>query len=108
MNVSTSFPLNVKRLRLAMRVTQEQLAVDSKITTAYLSRIETGKSSPTLKVMEKLAAALGIQLAFLISERISISMPSDDELEVDALAAHPAVRLARQPLKLTGRPRKNR
>lgn len=89
-----------------MRFTQEALAHDAKTSSSYLSAIENGKSSPTLSAMERLAKALGVELAYLITARVSIAIVSDGEVEVGAVTARPAVRLARQPRKPTGRPRK--
>lgn len=89
-----------------MRITQEALAHDAGTSSSYLSAIETGKSSPTLKAMERLAAALGIGLTYLLEGGISISVLSEDELEIGALRAQPAVKLRRQPHRPTGRPTK--
>lgn len=89
-----------------MRLTQEALAHDAGTSSSYLSAIENGKSSPTLNAMERLAAALGVGLTHLLESRISISVLSEDELEIGALAPRPAVKLRRQPHKPTGRPSK--
>ncbi len=43
-----------------MRITQEALAHDAGTSSSYLSAIENGRSSPTLKAMERLAKALGV------------------------------------------------
>lgn len=88
-----------------MRFTQEALAHDVGTSSSYVSAIESGKSSPTLAVMERLSDALGVKLAYLITERIAISVLSEEELEIGAAPARPALKLRRQPQKVTGRPR---
>ena len=80
-----------------MRITQEALAHDAGTSSSYLSAIENGRSSPTLKAMERLAKALGVNAVYLLSGRISISIVSDDELEIGAILARPAVTLRRHP-----------
>lgn len=106
MDPSTSFRANLRKLRLAMRFTQEALAHDAGTSSSYLSAIENGKSSPTLVAMERLARALGVKLPYLIGGRLSISILSENEVEVGVQFARPAVRLSRQPRRRTGRPRK--
>ena len=108
MDASKSFSLNLRKLRLAMRITQEALAHDAGTSSSYLSAIENGRSSPTLKAMERLAKALGVNAVYLLSGRISISIVSDDELEICAILARPAVTLRRHPHKPTGRPSKTK
>ena len=61
-----------------------------------------------LKAMERLAKALGVNAVYLLSGRISISIVSDDELEIGAILARPAVTLRRHPHKPTGRPSKTK
>lgn len=91
-----------------MRITQEALAHDAGTSSSYLSAIENGRSSPTLKAMERLAKALSVDLVYLISGRIAISALSDDEVEIGAIMARPAVTLKRHPRKPTGRPKPTR
>ena len=49
---------NIRRLRSAKNLTQEQLAGEAEIAMRHLGRIERGESSPTVDVLGKLAAAL--------------------------------------------------
>ena len=57
---------NVKRLRQAMDLTQEQLAFESKIDLTYLGGIERGRRNPSLLVIARIAAALGTEPAKLL------------------------------------------
>jgi len=57
---------NVRRLRLAKPLTQEQLADAAEIDVTYLRGIEAGRRNPSLIVMARLAAALGAELPDLL------------------------------------------
>lgn len=52
---------NIRRLRQAKKLTQEDLAFRAKIDTTYLRGIEAGRRNPSLLVMVKLATALGVR-----------------------------------------------
>jgi transcriptional regulator with XRE-family HTH domain len=43
-------------------MTQRQLQAASKVSRSYLSRIESGQMTPSLRTLEKLSVALGIDL----------------------------------------------
>ncbi len=49
--------------RLALHMTQQQLAAASGIRQSEISRIEGGNGNPTLKTLSALTAALGVELA---------------------------------------------
>ena len=48
--------------RLALHMTQQQLAAASGIRQSEISRIESGHANPTLKTLSALARALGAEL----------------------------------------------
>jgi transcriptional regulator with XRE-family HTH domain len=50
---------NIRRLRVALGLSQENLAVDAGIDRTYVSRLERGLENPTVAVLERLATALG-------------------------------------------------
>ena len=52
---------NVKRLRSARGLTQEQLAFESEIDLTYLGGIERGTRNPSLLVMARIAYALSVR-----------------------------------------------
>lgn len=60
------FAENVRAERARKRLSQETLAEKADITPEYLARIEKEKYSPSLVVIVKLAAALGVGLDKLI------------------------------------------
>ena len=60
------FAARIKALRAKRGLTQAQLAQRAGMSHGYLSRIEVGMQSPTLEVIEKLAAALEVKPAALL------------------------------------------
>jgi transcriptional regulator with XRE-family HTH domain len=57
---------NVRRLRVARGLTQEQLAFESKIDLTYMGGIERGRRNPSLLVISRIALALGVEPADLL------------------------------------------
>ena len=58
---------NVRRLRVARGLTQEQLAFESQIDLTYLGGIECGRRNPSLLVMSRIAKALAVEPAVLLA-----------------------------------------
>lgn len=52
---------NVRALRIAKGLTQEQLAFEADLDLTYVGGIERGKRNPSLLVMVRLSEALGAQ-----------------------------------------------
>lgn len=59
--------LNIKKLRKASKLTQEQLAAESGLSTDTISSIERGKISPTVFTLHQIARALKIENYELIT-----------------------------------------
>lgn len=59
---------NIRRLRTAVGLSQEVLAVDAGVDRSYMSRLERGTVSAGVDVLEKIADALGCKLAELFRE----------------------------------------
>lgn len=57
---------NVRRLRQAKGLTQEQLAFEADIDLTYVGGIERGRRNPSLLVMVGIAKALDVELSALI------------------------------------------
>lgn len=57
---------NVRRLRRARGLTQEQLAFEAKIDLTYVGGIERGRRNPSLLVITRIAGALEVQPAVLL------------------------------------------
>jgi DNA-binding XRE family transcriptional regulator len=60
---------NVRTLRAAHRLSQHALADDAGLTPAVVSAIETRKGNPTMVSLERIARALGVDMAALFADR---------------------------------------
>ena len=60
--------VNIRRLRVERGVSQEAFAVDAGVDRTYMSRIERRLENPTVTVLEKIAAALGVEIAALFAD----------------------------------------
>lgn len=67
---------NVKRLRGDMNLSLDKLAALSTVSKAMLSQIEQARSAPSINVLWKIARALDVPFAALISKR------TDSQLQV--------------------------
>ncbi len=56
----------VREIRRARHLSQRQLAGRMQVPRTYISKIENGKAIPTLSSLERLAAALGVDMRQLI------------------------------------------
>lgn len=56
-----SFGLVLKELRQASGLSQEELAFKAGLHRTYISQLERGEKSPSLKTLQRLAKALGIK-----------------------------------------------
>lgn len=62
MDLSKHFGGAVRRHRELLRISQEELADRARLDRTYVSGIERGRRNPTLKVLQRLADALGADL----------------------------------------------
>jgi transcriptional regulator with XRE-family HTH domain len=58
---------NIRRLRRRRGLTQEELAFEAGIDLTYMGGIERGKRNPSLLVLARIAKALSVPLAKLVS-----------------------------------------
>ena len=58
--------INIKRYREELGLTQEQLSEMAGISSDYLSEIERGKKTPSMKRFFKIAVALNVQPYLLL------------------------------------------
>jgi len=56
---------NLRRLRLERALSKADLATEAGLRQALISAIEVGTANPTLESLDRLASALGIDLAAL-------------------------------------------
>ena len=69
MDVRERVGLNLQRLRREKGLSQEELADLANIHQTYLSGVERGKRSPTVTVLQRIAAALGADIEDLVQRR---------------------------------------
>jgi transcriptional regulator with XRE-family HTH domain len=58
---------NVRRLRKARGLTQEQLAHEAGVAMRYVAGVERAEENPSLRFLVKIAEALGVEPAALLS-----------------------------------------
>ena len=62
------FASNMKRLRLERNLTQEVLAEGAGLHTNYISSVERGERNISIGNIERIACALGVTMAELLTE----------------------------------------
>ncbi len=65
MDINKQLGMRIKYLRGLKKWSQEDLALEAGINKNYLSDLERGTRNPTVKALEKIANALGINLSEL-------------------------------------------
>ncbi len=90
--MKTGFPYGerLRRLRLENHFTQEEIALRAEITTSYYGQLERGKANPSVSMLEKICAAMGVSISDIFIDE------NDDTLGIDA----PTMQILR---KLNGR-----
>jgi transcriptional regulator with XRE-family HTH domain len=66
MDLVQLFGNNVRRLRTAKGLSQEELALEAGMKRSYVSDLERGTRNPTVKALGRLAAALDVDPAELL------------------------------------------
>jgi transcriptional regulator with XRE-family HTH domain len=66
MDLRDTFATNLRRLRHAKGLSQDELAYEAKVSRSYLSQIEKGAFYVSLKIIAKLSATLGVEPAELL------------------------------------------
>jgi len=61
MTLEKQFGRNVRQRRKARNLSQEDLAARAELHPTYVCGIETGARNPTLRVVERIAAALEVE-----------------------------------------------
>ena len=65
MDVRIRVGLNLQKARRDRGVSQEELAHLAKVHQIYLSGVELGKRNPSIVVLDRIATALGLDIADL-------------------------------------------
>ena len=58
--------LNVRKFRKLRGMTQEQLGLETEMERSYVSDLERGTRNPSIRAVERLAKALGVELHQLL------------------------------------------
>jgi transcriptional regulator with XRE-family HTH domain len=61
MDLRDVFAMNLRRLRHAKGLSQDDLAYEAKVSRSYLSQLEKGAFYASLKIVSKLAAVLDVE-----------------------------------------------
>ena len=61
----------IREERLKLNLTQERLAEDVELSTAYIGQIERGERSLTLKRLVSIVNRLGVTIDYLLSDSVS-------------------------------------
>jgi transcriptional regulator with XRE-family HTH domain len=64
---------NVKRLRLSLNLSQEELAFQAELDRTYISQIERGISNPSVLVLLKIAVILDVEIGDLFVKQANNS-----------------------------------
>lgn len=67
MALRISVGANIRRIRETRGLPQDELAHRAKVHVTYLSGVETGKRNITMNVLERIAAALEVSAAELVT-----------------------------------------
>jgi transcriptional regulator with XRE-family HTH domain len=66
MDLREVFAANLRRLRNAKGVSQDELAYEANVSRSYLSQLEKGTFYASLNVVGRLSVALGVEPAELL------------------------------------------
>jgi len=66
MDLRDVFATNLRRLRNARGLAQDDLAYEAEVSRSYLSQLEKGAFYASLKIVGKFATALNVELAELL------------------------------------------
>lgn len=75
MEIRSLIGWNVRLLRVAKGLSQDDLALSAGIERAYVGYLERGTKNPTATTLQKLAAALDCNVAELFNEPVQGATP---------------------------------
>lgn len=75
--ITNAFAGNLREYRMALGLTQEQLAEVSGLSSNYIARLETGVNTPSFSTLIKLSKALNVKTSDLLETEFTPSAPSD-------------------------------
>ncbi|UVK55351.1 helix-turn-helix domain-containing protein [Mesorhizobium sp. AR02] len=81
MDVRQLVAWNLRRLRVANNISQDELALRAEVESAYVGHLERATKNPTIETLERLADALKAPISELFVE------PSHDQKRPEPLRA---------------------
>ena len=82
----------IKAVRKAMKMTQDQLALKSNVSVKYIANIENGKQNPSFDILSAILHVLPLSLDSVINPNLSEAEREYRELESIYLACPPEMR----------------
>ena len=76
MDLRDVFAANLRRLRHEKGLSQDDLAYEAEVSRSYLSQLEKGAFYASLKIIGKLAEALGVEPAELLKRGVGEKKPN--------------------------------
>ncbi len=67
-DLDAAFGITLRKLRLAKKLTQEQLGFETGLRRTFISSLDLGEKQPSLATIQKLALALDLPMAKLIQK----------------------------------------
>ena len=67
-DLDAAFGITLRKLRLAKKLTQEELGFETGLRRTFISSLELGEKQPSLATIQKLALALDLPMAKLIQK----------------------------------------
>lgn len=83
-----SLGLRIKTMRRALGLTQQALADRTEVSRIYIQALESGRRTPSMKLLNKLADALGVEVQDLVK---TVSSPGGRLQLEEVLQASPEV-----------------
>lgn len=74
MDLREVFAINLRRLRHARGLSQDDLAYEAEVSRSYLSQLEKGAFYASLRIVDRLAIALNVEPAELLRKIKMIPM----------------------------------
>lgn len=70
MDIRTTVGLNIRKYRLSLDISQEELAARMDVDQGYVSKLEAGQRNPTITTVYTAAEALGVDVQLLFSKQL--------------------------------------
>ena len=68
MDIQKLVAWNIRRVRVAKGMSQEALADGARIDRTYVSKLERGRDNPSADVLDRIAAACGVEITELFKK----------------------------------------